>query len=230
MVQPCGVVNTADANSNEDIDIFGMPQSWGLADATTHTSELAMATMPLGDYSPQPLQNVTSPPIFPSSQGLGSQNIRISNRVSAQECCSDYGTQVQYLAPKPMSQVDDWNSDAQITNDCGIIGISAQANQCGPFLENDSTHFPQESPAERTMSSPNFADPVSFDCFSNSLTQRRQPHIPESARKFLEQQFSMNAYPSPAEIDALAVLTKQEPPRIKNWFSNARARRPVPSM
>jgi hypothetical protein len=60
--------------------------------------------------------------------------------------------------------------------------------------------------------------------------KNRQPRIPASAKRVLELQFFVNKYPTPAEIDALSVFTKEEPSRIKNWFSNARSRRPAAGM
>jgi hypothetical protein len=197
-----------------DIDNVAMNQFWDLPDMTNPTQDLEMTTMPLGPYSYQTFQSVDPTLLRPPSQETTSKDCSTSNGVSAQE---------YYSYPVAQTQSFDPGMTAQVGDNSLIIENLAQGS-------HHRTHLDPSSSAEVEQSSCHGHDSVKFEASNPRFSKRRLPRIPENARKLLNQHFLANAYPDTTEIDALSVLTKQEPSRIKNWFSNARARRPIPGM
>jgi hypothetical protein len=63
-----------------------------------------------------------------------------------------------------------------------------------------------------------------------NTSRRKQPRIPATAKRILEEHFARNPYPSSSEIKEISAETGEEVGRIQNWFSNARTRKPAPGM
>ncbi|KAF2114387.1 hypothetical protein BDV96DRAFT_647096 [Lophiotrema nucula] len=63
---------------------------------------------------------------------------------------------------------------------------------------------------------------------STSLSEKDGSRIPEAAKWSLEVFFSQNPYPTAEEREYIALSTGLSSKRVKNWFSNTRARRPAP--
>ncbi|KAF2654309.1 hypothetical protein K491DRAFT_759046 [Lophiostoma macrostomum CBS 122681] len=53
-----------------------------------------------------------------------------------------------------------------------------------------------------------------------------QPRLPREAVQALEEAFTVSCYPEPDMLSKLADQTRQSVKRIRNWFGNARARKP----
>jgi hypothetical protein len=68
------------------------------------------------------------------------------------------------------------------------------------------------------------------DAGDEQSTRPRMPQtrLPNDAVQALEQVFTVTRYPGHDELRRLAENTKQSFKRVRNWFSNARARKPRP--
>ncbi|KAF2194906.1 hypothetical protein K469DRAFT_743634 [Zopfia rhizophila CBS 207.26] len=58
--------------------------------------------------------------------------------------------------------------------------------------------------------------------------RRSQPRITPENKRILEKYFVSNIYPTSSDIEVIAHQTQLEPRRIRNWFSNVRARKMSP--
>lgn len=215
-------VDTANIDSSPGIDSSAIGQCWDRPNATDPNVDLGMHPMPPGDCSHQHFQTVDPNLVFPPNQASTSRDILTSNGVNAPICPSDCNAWNRHLASNAISEVGTLDFAMRAMHDYTITDHLAQANQY-------HTHLSRSRPAEERS----FSNEPNTACFGAShmpISKKRRHRIPESVRNLLEQHFTTNAYPTPTQIDALALSTNQEPFRIRNWFSNARARRQAPGM
>ncbi|KAF2260941.1 hypothetical protein CC78DRAFT_619894 [Lojkania enalia] len=123
----------------------------------------------------------------------------------------------------------------------GDVGLDAQIASFGnsedgvlmDWVPLDQTRLDpslEQSPPSPPLRNNHDDEIANFLCALDDIktTRKRgaQPRITLEAKRVLEEHYARAPYPTSRELDAIAQQTNLELRRVRNWFNNARSRRP----